>query len=262
MDCEVLVDARMSVKAKRMLSAMMRAAPAAGIRIIVSERWQGAAPLLMSYGIGHMTRRDWTRKHVANGGRLIGWDLGYWDRDGADFKMRMTLDDDHPHRWIQPEPAHRFEKSGIVLHDDHDPDGHIVLCGIGRKQRAHLGLSEQQWERNALREIEKRFPGVMVVYKPKRDEQPIRGTEKVLGAIEDVLKGARLLVCHHSNVAVDACIAGVPVECKDGAAYALYRHGSHPSEEQRRHFLTSLAWWQYSPAEAGLAWKFIKRHVA
>ena len=37
------------------------------------------------------------------------------------------------------------------------------------------------------------------------------------GTIADVLNGCSVVVCRHSNVAVDACIAGVPVECEGGA---------------------------------------------
>ena len=71
------------------------------------------------------------------------------------------------------------------------------------------------------------------------------------------MRGARLVVCRHSNVAVDAVIAGVPVECEDGAAYWLRDKPYTP--EVRRDFLDRLAWWQWKPEECMKAWEFIRR---
>lgn len=244
-----------------MLRAMVAAAPRAGVNVIVSEKWRGAAPVLMSYGIGHPIRREWTQEHVRRGGRFVGWDLGYWDRDVSDCKMRLSIDDDHPQRWIQPEPPERFDRAGIELKEHFNPKGRIVLCGIGKKQRIHKGWGFQEWERSTLHKLWSRFPEYQVVYKPKRPEAPIPGCKLWTGPIETALEGASLLVCHHSNVAVDACIAGVPVECEDGAARSLYQHHRNPSREQRLEFLRALAWWQYSVSEAALAWKFIKRQM-
>ena len=261
MDCEVLICPGTSTRGRKILGAMVSSARTAGVKVKVTTKWEGAAPVLMSYGVGHPVRSAWTREHVARGGRLLGWDLGYWDREKPDFKMRLTLDDDHPQRWIQPEAPERFDRSGIQLREDADPKGHIVLSGIGRKQREHKGLSFQEWELGTLKDLRSRFPGREIVFKPKRLEQTLPGCRLLDGTIEEALKGASLLVCHHSNVAVDACIAGVPVECEDGAARALYQHGSTPSPEQRLEFLRSLAWWQYSTSEAALAWKFIKRQI-
>ena len=76
--------------------------------------------------------------------------------------------------------------------------------------------------------------------------------------IADLLKGASLVVCRHSNVAVDACIAGVPVICDDGAAFSLYRSNTSPTPEQRMDFLQRLSWWEWDRTEAGAAWEFIQ----
>ncbi|UHQ21893.1 hypothetical protein LVB77_14585 [Lysobacter sp. 5GHs7-4] len=263
MRCELLLsDEAMADRGRKMLEAMAAAAPAAGIDLVVSKKWSRAAPVLMTYGLGHPARREWTRKHVAAGGRLIGWDLGYWDRDTPlRFHMRLTLDAEHPHRWIQPEPAERFDASGIVLREDADPSGPIVLCGLGAKQRKHKGYTGQAWELRTLARLRKRFGRGRIVYRPKRPEQGLPGCPVWNGQLEDVLRGAALLVCSHSNTAVDACIAGVPVECEDGAALALYCGNPYPSREQRLEFLRSLAWWQWKPTEAAAAWAFIRQKL-
>lgn len=239
-----------------MLQAMIDAAPKVGVRCIVTEAHKNAAPLLMSYGLGHPERRIQTEAHVAGGGRLIGWDMGYWNRDVA---MRVTVDSGHP-RGIPDMPAYRWDAARIGLRNDFDPAGPIVLVGIGRKSRTQFGLVGQEWEARTLMAIRSAHPGREVIYRPKQPEVLV-GCMSAEGEIADVLRGASLVVCRHSNVAVDACIAGVPVVCEDGAAVALY--GSdlsapvNPDREQRRRFLQNLAWWQWQPSEAVQAWRFL-----
>jgi hypothetical protein len=257
MDCEVLLPAKIGRSGSRMLRAMIAAAPKAGVRCTVSESYRAQAPVLMSYGLGHPERRRATTAHIRNGGRLIGLDLGYWDRDAT---MRVTLDSDHP-RAMPAMPASRWNAAGIALRDEFDPDGPIVLVGLGRKSRAQFGLMGQQWEMRTLDRIRSAYPGRPVIYRPKKPEA-LAGCRSADGPIEDVLRGASLVVCRHSNVAVEACIAGVPVVCEDGAAVALYgsdlRAPVNPGRERRRRFLKDLAWWQWRPDEAVEAWRFLK----
>lgn len=260
---EVLLPPGMVIRGEKMLNAMVAAAPRADVDVIVSKSWQGAAPVLMAYGLGHPVRRLWTEAHKKQGGRLIGWDLGYWLRDvPRTFSMRCTIDDDHPHRWIRKESPDRWNATGIELREDHDPSGPIILVGMGRKQCVLMGIGWQDWERKKLEELKARFPGRRIVFRPKRETDRLDGAPSILGTIEQVLQGASLVVCHHSNVAVDACIAGVPVECSDGAAYALYRDNPNPSREERAEFLRSLAWWNWNPTEALAAWWYLKERLS
>ncbi|WP_440221838.1 hypothetical protein ACQQ2N_12140 [Dokdonella sp. MW10] len=259
MDCEVVIAPRTALRGEKMLRAMVAAADEAGVRVTVTDRRRQQAPWLMTYGLGHPERRAANVAHVRAGGRLIGWDLGYWNREVPDaFGMRLTIDADHPHGWITPAPGWRFDREGIELREDFDPTGPIVLVGMGKKQRRMLGISARAWELGAIRKLRREFPNRRIVYRPKREESPLDGCPTARGPIEHVLHGASLVVCAHSNVAVDACIAGVPVRCSDGAALTLYRDNPQPSREQRLEFLRSLAWWQWSPPEAAEAWAFIK----
>lgn len=256
MDCEVLLQANIGPRGSRMLRAMIAAAPKVGVRCIVGDAYRAKAPLLMSYGLGHLQRRRWTDAHLSNGGRLIGWDLGYWNRD---VTMRVTVDSGHP-RGMPEMPGARWDSAGIALREDFDPDGPIILVGLGRKSRMQFGLAGQEWEARTLRRIRSAYPSRTVIYRPKRPEA-LAGCTSADGPIADVLRGASLVVCRHSNVAVDACIAGVPVVCEDGAAVAIYgqdlRAPVNPTREQRRRFLQNLAWWQWRPDEAEQAWRFL-----
>ena len=80
--------------------------------------------------------------------------------------------------------------------------------------------------------------------------------ERIGQAIADLLRGASLAACRHSNVAVDAVVAGVPFEAVDGAA--MWLAGKDYTPANRLDFLRRLAWWQWKASEAHLAWDFAK----
>ena len=80
---------------------------------------------------------------------------------------------------------------------------------MGKKSRVFLGAGDCELRKAS--ELQQRFPGRSIIVRQKRAQVPI----------DQALRGASLVVCHHSNCAVDAIIAGVPFECEDGAAYWL-----------------------------------------
>ncbi len=261
MRVEILTDDRTAMRGIRMLKAMIEAAP---VEVRVRSSYVGDCDVLMMYGNGHPIRRPWWRKHLEKGGRCIGWDLGYWrNQEGpGNCRMRATLDADHPQRWIRPEPPERWDAEGIALREDADPCGPVVIVGMGPKSNAALGMATLQWETRAAKAARAAFPYHEIVFKPKLMRHPkLQGLRVIEGAIEDALRGASLVVVRHSNCAIDACIAGVPVVCHDGAAAALY--GSdiaaprRVTRAQRLEFMRSVAWWQWQPAEAKGAWKFL-----
>lgn len=257
MDCEVLICSGTASRGSIMLAAMVAAAHQAGMNCLVDDQYRARSKWLMTYGLGHTERRKWVDAHLQNGGRLIGWDLGYWDRSQS---MRLTIDADHPQRLLHDFGKERFERSALQLRNDYDAFGPIVLVGLGRKQRAALHDSTMRWESNKLKQIRAAYPDKQILYRPKRTEN-LRGVKSVSGSIEQVLKGASLIVCRHSNVAVDACFAGIPVVCEDGIAAALYEndllHPVNPDIRARLQFLQNVAWWQWKPSEAVEAWNFI-----
>ena len=265
MRCEILTDPETFPRGRRMLEAMIAAAP---IPVQVRQQYQGDCELLMLYGSGHPVRRPWWRKHLANGGRVVAWDLGYWHRriDNT-FHMRCTLDADHPQAFIRAELAQRWHDQAIELGDVFKPEGHVLIVGMGPKSNRALGMRALEWETRAAKAARAAYPYRRVIFKPKRPTDPVLpGFLAERNPIEKALRGASLVVCRHSNVAIDACIAGVPVYCEDGAAAALYGAGSmvkpiQPTPEQRLAFLRSLAWWQWRPEEAGKAWGYLLERI-
>ena len=107
----------------------------------------------------------------------------------------------------------------------------------------------------------RRFPGRRIVFKPKGSDPLRLPCERAdpETPIEELLRGSALVVCRHSNCAVDAVIAGVEFEAEDGAATWL--RGREFTPANRLEFLQRLAWWQYKPHEAAPAWSFAKQVV-
>jgi hypothetical protein len=103
------------------------------------------------------------------------------------------------------------------------------------------------------------YPGRRIVYRPKPGQaSPLLGVpQETAPDIADALRGKSLVVCRHSNVGVDAAIAGIPVQTEEGAAKWL--EGKPFTPEVRTDFLARVAWWQYRPEESEMAWDFLRR---
>lgn len=261
MRCEIVFTPSLNRRGRRILRSMKALAPVKAVEV---QKPTGTADLLMLYGVGEPTRQGWFRDHIASGRHAIAWDLGYWDREWQGTgNMRVTINADHPQKLIRQMPDDRFDRQGIALRDDSNPEGHIVLVGLGRKQVRAMRGGYQSWEQAMLAKVRAAYPDRKILFRPKKDPNAtLPGcTTSGTGPIQNLLKGASLVVCHHSNVAVDACFAGVPVFCEDGAAAALYTGSlsdpSRPTPEQRLRFLRDLAWWQWSHNEARQAWQFL-----
>lgn len=254
---ELLIDHPLSVRGEKFLRALEDCAPE-GTK--VSTAYKGMRRLLVLYGPGAPRKLPVIKQHLSVGGRVAMWDLGYWDRERA---MRLSIDSLHP----TPEqlmlaedlPARRH----FDLREDGDPDGPILLVGLGPKSCYAYGFGPHEWEKHKLKRLRARFPERTILWRPKgHHPTPLAGLPIMHGnPIEEALRGCSLVVCRHSNVAVDACVAGVPVECEGGAADALYAGNPAPTREQRAEFLRRLSWWEWNRSEAAQAWAWIAKAI-
>lgn len=255
---EILTAKRMPERARLMLEGLHKAMVADGDRVVLTQRYQGRSDWLVLFGVGHALHDRARKRQVERGGHAALWDLGYFGRAKEEHFSRVSVDRDHPQHLLDRAPLDpaRWEQFDIALREQADPAGPILLIGLGRKTRAYLGL--ETWEARALQSIERRYPGRRVLHrpKPKQDYPRLHCERDDRTPIETLLKGASLVVCRHSNVAIDATIAGVPFEAEDGAA--MWLAAREFSAENRLQFLQRLAWFQWRPAEAAQAWRFVK----
>lgn len=261
---EILIPDICNPTGRRILDRLYESAGEAGISVTAVKEYTGGYDWLVMWGVGATGRSEIRHRHIQKGGRAILWDLGYFNRKKEGGACRPSIDDDYPTRWLDRTPGTpgRWESLGIKLGNNYDPDGHIVLAGIGPKQRAYMSPKLDRWESQKLAELQARFPGRRIVYRPKpnRKSPSLPVKTDATSPIQDVLKGAALAVCMHSNVAVDAVIAGVPFESEDGVSTWL--RGKEYTPEVRLDFLRRLACWQWKPEELTDAWRFLSEVIS
>jgi hypothetical protein len=201
--------------------------------------------------------------------RYAYWDLGYWGRrpnkTPQDGYHRLALHDwDTAKHMMRDCPADRFERDGPALRQPaRAPCSTALVAGMSIKAAKTHGYRCDDWELGAAAAL--RSLGWRAVQRPK---SPKRAAQ--LQPIEEALANCGLLATHHSNCAVDALIAGVPVWAIKGVGRLISCRGcptypdvKPPSEEERRAFLVDLAYAQWSVAEmrSGAAWSFIAERL-
>lgn len=261
MQVEVLVTRGTSGKGRCLMEAVHAGALKVGLdsTLTVLPRKPGA--VLVLYGLGGLDRARYaTRPDV------VSFDMGYWNRKGPDRCFRVSVGGFHSPGLIfkGPDPGETRNRPMDVA-EQVTRDGPIMLVGNGPKSEA---VGARGWSARKLAEIRKAFPGCQVLYRPKPKRPIERGVVADIVStepIQEALAKVSLVVCRHSNVAVDACQAGVPVVCDDGAAASIYPsaladHAKQPSLERRHEFLRRLAYWQWSQAEceSGEFWLWMK----
>src|SRR5258707_3701962 len=101
--------------------------------------------------------------------------------------MAATIDHDHPHRLIRPQPPERWDMRGVALREDAKERGPIVLIGMGPKTNKALGFGPMSWEKRTARRIQEVFPGRKVLLKTKRANYGgVEGLRNINGPIEEV----------------------------------------------------------------------------
>lgn len=183
-------------------------------------------------------------------------DLGYWRRD---THYRVAVGDWSPHRYIdQGMSSARLESFGVRVASWRSGE-EILIAGASAKSAAQHGYRYMEWERRIVRQLEGRL-----MYRPKPKDpnrQPIPGTMLDTRPADVALDKAGFLVTHHSNMAIDALVAGIPVHCVTGAAAAFSVPIDAVAQRSgREQFLADVAWQQWSLAEmeSGDCWSYLK----
>jgi hypothetical protein len=212
---------------------------------------------------------DYKRRH-----RAVYIDLGYWGRRKRtrwDGYHKLAVNNRHPVAYFQnrKHPADRFAQFGIPVRPWRREGRHILLAGMSEKAARAEGLNPEAWEREAVLHL-RQLTDRPIVYRPKPNwpgAKLIPGTVMQDGnsiPLERALSGCHAVVTHHSNVAVEALLAGVPCICPGGVASVLSgskmtQIESPPMPDGREQWAADLAYTQYSVEEMreGLAFRYL-----
>lgn len=213
--------------------------------------------------------------------RAIYVDLGYWGRrEGGRFTgyHKVVVNQRHPNAYFRT-PQH--DRRRISVFPDllaqpwsdtaHAKDGgHILLAGMGDKGALAEGFHPEEWERQAI-DILKSHTGRRIVYRAKpswKKAKAIPGADFVDSKTRPVeldLQNCWAVVTHHSNVAVDALVAGIPTFCWGGVAapmscQKLERIERPDYPDGRDAWMADIAYTQWTPAEMaqGLCWQHLR----
>jgi hypothetical protein len=259
----------MSTRTRQIFDALAAAAGALGIPLSVTDRYRGTEDVLLLWGAGDPARFEPIRRQLASGGHCLAWDLSYWDRAR---KARVSFDGPHPQQWVMVRdwPADRFAADRVTVEDAWDPQGPILVAGIGPKATTEYGQDVVLgWERAQIARCLARWDRpIRYRYKKARGLAPLGTVLDTSGSIDDALRGASLVITWHSNVAVDAIRLGIPVVCREGAAAAVCpsdvseTHRPLPVDIRDR-FLANLAWFQWDVrTEAAACWRWVREMLA
>lgn len=202
-------------------------------------------------------------------------DLGYWGRwEGGRFEgyHKVCVNSRHPTAYIEFLMKAKLPDRGALATPAIQPwretGEHILLCGMSDKAAASVGYRPNEWETAVVQKLRKKTKR-QIVYRSKPGlrniVRQIPGTTLDKNTvIADSLVNCHAVIARHSNAALDAICAGVPVFVEDGAAKPMSGRWLEVEDpkfpENREKWLNAVAWCQFTKneIESGFMWKSIK----
>lgn len=194
-------------------------------------------------------------------------DMGYWQR--ADhFKVAVNERHGTAYFMDKPKPPDRFKKFRISVKPWRKKGGNILLAGMSAKAAWSWGLQNEEYEKNTVYQLQ-RLTAREIIYRPKPnfvEAQPISGSKMDRHTpVEVALLRAHCVIAHHSNLACDALLEGVPVLCKYGLASVLapydltsVEHPFYPEGREQWAYNAAYCNWSLEEMASGKCWGFLK----
>ena len=200
-------------------------------------------------------------------------DLGYWRRRISgkyDGYHKVTVNSRHPNEYFQKvkHSGHRFRQLGMDIKPWQRNDGHILVAGMSAKAALAEKIEPEVWERKMIGDMALSTKR-KIIYRPKpnwsgaRDIRNSFMQRKV--ELEDAFKDCHSVVTHHSNVAVDSILAGIPAFCWHGVAAKMslqdinqINEPWYPEGREQWAFDIAHCQWSLEEMTQGLPWKHLK----
>lgn len=215
--------------------------------------------------------------YLETGRHFVYLDLGWWDRKPAGAVHggfhKVVVDAREPNAYFRRQSSpDRFSRFGLEVKPWRTGGNHILLAGMSAKSAGTRGYLPQQWEVDMISQL-RSVTTRPIVYRPKPswpDATPIEETtfSPAHVPIDRALKGAWAVVTLHSNVAVDALVAGIPIHCQQGVALPLSTSlanietafGTCTPISARENLLADIAYCQWSVPEMldGACWRHLR----
>lgn len=263
-------------RSKVVAQAMFRGIEACGEEVRMKSSLAYRSPdsdVAVFYGlVGGLARV--LAEYPRRGRQAVYVDLGYWHRKKHtrfDGYHKVSVNSRHPTAYFQnvEHPTDRARRLALRVEPWRTSGREVVVAGMSAKASAAEGMAAEQWERKTIARLRRLTPRP-IIYRPKPSWHEARPIE---GAIFDrktplpeVFRTAHAIVTHHSNVGVDALLAGVPVISLDGAASVLGSGRLEDIEEPPRpdgrdQWVADLAYcqWTLDEMRSGLCWQHLVR---
>lgn len=209
----------------------------------------------------------------AAGKPFVYIDLGYWGRVKNNGHHKVVVNGRHPTAYFQKRrhDDKRAKTFGIALAPWRKSGKHILLAGMGAKASVIAeNMKFESFERGAIETL-RQHTQRPIVYRPKpscKESGSINGT--IYSPPDQPLTGVlnadcHAVVTHHSNVAVEAIVAGIPAFCMQGVAapmslqdLSLIETPLYP--EGREQWINDIAYtqWTWTEMAEGLPWRHLK----
>lgn len=229
--------------------------------------------VIIAYGWRHP---DLFEAYRQAGGHYVYVDLGWWSRKSADMILdgyhKAVVNGREPGPYFRRNsPPDRFGVHGQTILPWRRNGQHVIVAGMSAKSAMTRGLEPQQWERETIRTLQTLTPRP-IFYRPKpswADAKPIPGSTFNPGAkpISETLRFAWALVTLHSNAAIDALLAGVPVCCAQGVgselSFPMEQIADPPLLDGRDQLMNDIAYVQWNGEEmrSGACWRHLRNEA-
>lgn len=201
-------------------------------------------------------------------------DLGYFGQDrgaGGTGYLKVAVNHWHPTDYFQKfkHLSDRVSKFKLSVKPMNTNGSHIILAGIGPKSAVLYDIKHQEWDEHAVKEL-KKHTDRKIIYRAKPNSahtfKKLSGTEwsEPTSPLGKLITNAWAIVTHHSNVAIDGIMNGVPCFVNDGVSSAVGLTDLSKIEtpriiklQEQQQFLADLAYtqWTYDEIASGKTWK-------